>query len=833
MKENKKEELINDNIKKEEEMNKNKQENLIENNNLNTSNNKNTQELLKSPIKKSIRKNSIIPRRFSLKEKQIYLNEMPSSKRNNDEEIKNILNITAKKFYERTDKENHDLFTFFVSTHINDQLRSDILQANISVKELCDLISQFISVQIFKKNDNIYIIEEKSELIYIILRGNIGLYKLDVSYQEMTYEQYLLYLYDIKKLNNEEKNIEENNINQKKEFVDNYLLLNIIEDNKSIYSIRKFSDLEKIRDILFLIMLSKDCNENNGENVVELYNVYDYPFSKFNYQDVIDGKSNFSQFRYNLKSFFKKKEYFYLNQMTRTKNLIKKLKYVQTHYLEEYDYFGNFELIETKPIRNETARCESSKTLLLAINKKNYSTLINDNEKNIREKELEKFHNSFFFRDINKNFFKEKIYSQFKIIDLFVGDELFKENDRLNNFYMIKEGIIEISMNNYSIIDLKNIILKLYLKIRKYVHLDINLREKMIHSFNVVKDALNLKRKFLIFSSEKGFYGEYELYFSMPSLFTATVISKQVKLFLYSYEKFNKLYNDVIVLQEGLKYAAIQKIQKIIERLVSIYNSYFSKIENEFSIKALEQSNEFSENKKTSKNSFKKISSSIDNVKNFSKHIKNNSNYQSYNNKIFSDIRHFTIIPEEKHKKEISNEYYSQTIENNSRNFNLKKFGLNTLYTSIILNKPKKEFLPPIVRNEGSLSSSLNKTIKNINETGFSSNRNKTIELFNFKIIDPYYLTINHAENKYPLRIEKNAPLINRIKNEEKGKTDILHNKIKKKIKENFNVVIRDINHLKNFNKYIDKSKGGYYLAVQQFVDDSKAQKIPSYKKKK
>ena len=75
--------------------------------------------------------------------------------------------------------------------------------------------------------------------------------------------------------------------------------------------------------------------------------------------------------------------------------------------------------------------------------------------------------------------------------------------------------------------------------------------------------------------------------------------------------------------------------------------------------------------------------------------------------------------------------------------------------------------------------------------------------------------------------------MINRIKNEEKGKTDILHNKIKKKIKENFNVVIRDINHLKKFNKYIDKSKGGYYLAVQQLVDDSKAQKIPSYKKKK
>ena len=56
----------------------------------------------------------------------------------------------------------------------------------------------------------------------------------------------------------------------------------------------------------------------------------------------------------------------------------------------------------------------------------------------------------------------------------------------------------------------------------------------MIHSYNVIKESLNLKRKFLIFTSEKGFYGDYELYFNMPSLFTGTVISKKIKLFLYS-----------------------------------------------------------------------------------------------------------------------------------------------------------------------------------------------------------------------------------------------------------------------------------------------------------
>ena len=78
--------------------------------------------------------------------------------------------------------------------------------------------------------------------------------------------------------------------------------------------------------------------------------------------------------------------------------------------------------------------------------------------------------------------------------------------------------------------------------------------------------------------------GDYEKYYYIPSLFTATVYSKEVKLYLYSFEKYNHLYKEVDGLKESLKESAIKKVKQIIERLISNYNSYIVKIENEYSI---------------------------------------------------------------------------------------------------------------------------------------------------------------------------------------------------------------------------------------------------------
>ena len=746
--------------------------------------------LMRFQVKKSIRKNSIIPRRLSLIEKYTSLSEIPSSKRNNDQEIKEILRIIEKKYYERNEKENKTLLSFLINTHINDNLRSDLLETNISVQKLCDLIGQFISIQVFQKNNNIYIIDEKAELIYILLRGNISLYNIKVINEKMTFEQYLNFLYKIKTENKKEDLLKKEDKGELgKEFIDDYLLMNILNENKAYYHIPKNSDIFDFPDIIFLIKIYKDCIENNGENIMTLYKSNNYPLTKYNYIDVINGKIKISKFSSQLNSFFGKREYYYLQQFTNQLNPIRIIKYIRTKYLEEFDYFGNFEIIENKPLRLETAKCESSKALLLAINKKSYSSILYKEQKVIRDKELEKFHRSYIFKELNKNFFNQKIFTQFKIIDFFVDNELFKEDEKMNDFYILKEGIIELSINNHSLLELKSIIKKLYDLIKKEIRMNIFLRETMVHSYKVVERTLNLKRKFLVFTSEKGIFGDYEKYFNIPSIFTATVVSKQVKLFVYPYEKYNRLYNEVDGLKEGLKNTAMKKIRKIIERLISIYNSYFTKIENEFTIKQQEQYDQIvgnTDEKKINKNLV--LNTPLYNtMKAISKHIKNNSNYIPYNNDIFKELMNTKTNNDIKklndnHNSELANSNDEEINQNLTRN---KKF--NTIYKSLDFRiRPKKLFLPSIVSNE-------NSSVERNSSRNFS---NDTFYKYNSKN-NPLYISINNTKIKFPERIEKNCPLINRIRKELKKK----ENKSKKKIKTIFtDMIMNDFHRKKNKN---------------------------------
>ena len=75
----------------------------------------------------------------------------------------------------------------------------------MKTEQLVHFISQFLSVQIFDKNDIIYTFEEKAEMIYIILRGNVGIYEIEFTYEEMTFWRLFIIfiqrkkLYDIKK----------------------------------------------------------------------------------------------------------------------------------------------------------------------------------------------------------------------------------------------------------------------------------------------------------------------------------------------------------------------------------------------------------------------------------------------------------------------------------------------------------------------------------------------------------------------------------------------------------------------------------------------------------
>ncbi len=829
-------------------------------------------------INKQIRKNSKAPKKLT---KYFSLQEFPKSKYFTDDEIKKIIKLVYK--FKKTEEEQAEIHKFFLKTKIKDRLKSDLLNANITPEKLTTLCSKFVTSQIFHYKDIIYTLEEKSELIYIILRGNIGLYKMESSFDQMNYEEYLTYLHKEKKNYDENKlNIEEDKGEIGKTFIDDFVLKNTIEENKEFFQIRRFTDIEEIMDILFMIKIYKDCVDKDGQNVMELYNVYEYPYSFLNFKDVIDSKINMNEFIKNLTNLFTEKENFYMSRLNTLVHKIKKLKYVRIEYLGENEYFGNFEMIDYKPLRNETARCESNKVLLFAINKKSYSNILYKEQKHIRQEQLDYFYKSYFFRCLNKKFFEKRVYSKFKIMNKYLGDELFHEGESFNNFYIVKEGTLEISISNTSLIDLKNLITKLYDLIKNDVQMNIKVRERMIHPYNTIQNSLNLKRKFLIYTSEKGLFGDYELFYNLPSIFTANIISKEIKLFLFSYERYYKAKKENYSIYEGLQKSSIKKIEYTITRLMSVYNSYFDKIEKEFTIKQYEQVEDLKEKEKILKNPYHNIPPSPEKYKN----IKNTSNYIIYNNDLINDVRQYDpkeiltgrIIKKEKvitNDTNTNNFNFNYEIQDTIPNFDKDKM-FNYLFKSVQIKKPKKIYLPPITKTENDTIDmiSINKQEslqKKISEHlyNFSNERRRRKirrNYFNFNTFsnkneknersrnsslsnlykeyremsprkrEPLYININNSKIKLPDKIEKNVPLLNKIKVEfekSQNKNEIEEKKKLDNQDNKFNPVIRDYFYRGTFHDTLDKVPGAYFVAINEFIKIVKEEKEKNEKKKK
>ena len=191
------------------------------------------------------------------------------------------------------------------------------------------------------------------------------------------------------------------------------------------------------------------------------------------------------------------------------------------------------------------------------------------------------------------------------------------------------------SLNNISILELKELILKLYDLIKKEINLDINLNKKINYPYKEIINSLNLKRKFLVYICQKDIFGEYELCFNFPTVFTATVVSKDIKLFLYSYKDFIEVSNVMYQLKNALKISAIKKLQYIIERLIMVYDSYINKIDKELQRKDTEEIIYENENN----NSLRKTSISPNEIKIIYKNVNNNANYSQYNNNFLTDLK--------------------------------------------------------------------------------------------------------------------------------------------------------------------------------------------------
>ena len=559
-----------------------------------------------------------------------------------DEEFQKILHILTSPSKERNKIEIEDLLSFLIKTKINETLKTDMLLTELTIPELYEYFKPYIFGKKSNFLDTIYYSGEEADNLYLVLYGSVGQYKLEIYEEEMTCEEYFNFLSDCYTLyeeeiemgyafgeedeeknekkkdkifksilldaknqgnklinknhheNEDEKNIDTNDKRNKiedeeinEQYIDHYLICQMVDENKDIYPLKDISDLIRLRKIIFKLRLYMILNDSNIAEAQLLYAYYEFPLTYLNFDKVLDGLVPLQKYFEILSNNFKEYDYFYLKFLGQEKHKVKLMKYVKSCVnLEPYSYFGNFELINFDAKRALTARCESEKCVLLCIDKKMYSLDVYKAQKKKRDKELDLIHSCHLFKNISRNYFKRRIFSNFQIINYSKDKIILRQSEKLNHFIFLKEGILELSLQNISFAEFYKLIKAIReIIIKKAKECKINVKQlfdfndkvdtKSNYNKNTIKEILAQKQNFVFQRNENGIFGDYELFFNLPTLLTGTVISDKCLLYLYDFDYYNNLSYDTYLLNESLKHNSFTKLKSLLKRMIIVYNSYW------------------------------------------------------------------------------------------------------------------------------------------------------------------------------------------------------------------------------------------------------------------
>ena len=541
---------------------------------------------------------------------------------NSNLETYKILLILTKKYHLRIDKEKELLFSFLTKIKLQDAIKGDLLETELQWKEMYSILEPYIFGKLFNYYDTIFYNGDNSDLLYGVINGKIGRYSFVELTENISCEEYFLFLYNcrtkyqnmlknspnkndskiqnkksdkknkknadktkLKRNINENKDEEENKLELKDdEYIDDNLLKQIVEKNSEAFTLDSYDDIDNLNEIIFKIKLSSLLSE--GKSVKELFEKFKFPITFLDYDKVVNREVSVQIFLQKLYNNLGTKGHFYMKQLGLINQQVKIMKYVRKDILVPYTFFGNFELINCNPKRKYTTRVESENCLLLCIDKKVYSSILYEKQQNRRDQELNIFHTDYLFKNVNINYFSKKIFSHFKIKNFFKGDTLFKQEKNLEHFILVKEGLIELSLQNLSFFELnkliKNIKDTLVAGAKKYrmdidelLNFNMEIDSRTTVKYSIIKEVINQKQNFTFSLSKNGFFGEYELFFGIPSILTGTVASDSCKVYFYDFEKYKNLNEETYLLNESLKQNSFYKLKTILKRLINIYNSYW------------------------------------------------------------------------------------------------------------------------------------------------------------------------------------------------------------------------------------------------------------------
>ena len=302
----------------------------------------------------------------------------------------------------------------------------------------------------YSKGETIYKIRDIPDNFFSILLGKVDLLKILPKIENMSGYEYFCYLNDLMK-NKEE-----------------YRFKLCIDANKKIYPI--YIEDEAILPYIYLHYVLKDIYDGKQvENLNELFNFLNINPKTIGLDENIVITIDYLNKKYKLiKKKFPKisedkiREYKFFNNKVIRRN-IKIFEYDKFMSFESLDYFGEIS-IENNTARNGTMICKED-TEVLYISNKLYLSNILTKKAIILERKTAFLCKNYLFNKIPQKKFEKRYFTWFVLETYHKDDILFKENDKLEYVYFIKEGKVKI-ITSKSILEIEILINEINKKIK-------------------------------------------------------------------------------------------------------------------------------------------------------------------------------------------------------------------------------------------------------------------------------------------------------------------------------------------------------------------------------
>ena len=477
-------------------------------------------------------------------------------------EVSAIINT---KIRDRNQKQSSDLFEFFNFTNFGDVLKNDMLLGEINIETLFFFLSQFLEIQNYEKNDVIYYEGARGEFLYLLVKGSVSLFKLKITKEIFSPIEYYLNLQKISEKGGK------------------FLLERTIRLNSEIFPVNKTADVFEMSKIVQKVQIALKAYHDDIDGIKEFLTKNNISFDSVEFDKVLTMEMSIEEYYQKRFSLLSEAETFYFKILNEdTKKEIRIAEFAPSSEVGINEYFGNFKLGDFENKRAETA-VVNEKSTIIRINKKLYSTMIINDKRNIRDREIETIHQNSFFKFMRKNVFAKNFFYELDLVEVCKNTMIYNEGDSVNEIYIIKEGTFELSIENKNIFELKFLIANLKKLDAAFMLKEYDDVIALKNSPTALAPMMKVKKNYSLFVTEKDVFGLWEYVYHSKTIYNVRAISDKAKLYRISVKKLEREANeDFNLLQRGIKSEAAKKIKNVLERIIMLKNSILMKIDVEF-----------------------------------------------------------------------------------------------------------------------------------------------------------------------------------------------------------------------------------------------------------